>query len=76
MSSLLNVIGKEGMDMYDTLKWDKSSDALKIDQVLQKFEEGCVPARNETYETYVFFKREQLSDEPLDSYITSLIKLS
>ena len=67
MASLLNVIGKEGMNMYDTFKWDNSSDALKIDQVLQKFEEHCVPARNETYERSVFFKREQLSDEPNDS---------
>ena len=47
MASLLNVIGKEGMDMYDTFKCDHSSDALKIDQVLQKLEERCVPARKE-----------------------------
>ena len=68
--------GKEGMDMYDTFRWDNSSDALKIDQVLQTFQERCVPARNETCERYVFCKREQLSDEPLDSYITSSMTLS
>ena len=73
VASLLNVIG---IVMYDNFKGDNSSDALKIDQVLQNFEQRCVPARNETYERSVFFKREQLSDEPLDSYITSLTKLS
>ena len=57
VASLLNVIGKEGMDMYDTFQWANASDALKIDKVLEKFEERCVPARNETYERYVFFKR-------------------
>ena len=76
VASLLNVIGKEGMDMYETFQWENSSDALKIDKVLEKFEERCVPARNETYERYVFFKREQLSNESLDSYITALMKLS
>ena len=69
VASLLNVIGAERFDMYDTFKWDNSSDALKIDKLLEKFEERCVPARNKIYERYVFFKREQLSNGPLDSYI-------
>ena len=76
VASLLNVISKEGMDMYETFQWGNSSDALKIDKVLEKFEERCVPARNETYERYVFFKREQWSNESLNSYITALMKLS
>ena len=76
VASLLNVIGKEGMDMYETFQWENSSYALKVDKVLEKFEERCVPVRNETYERYIFFKREQLSDESLDSYITALMKLS
>lgn len=74
VASLLNVIGKEGMDMYETFQWGNSSDALKIDKVLEKFEELCVPARNESYERHVFFKREQLSNESLDNYITALMK--
>ena len=49
---------------------------MKISTVLEKFEERCVPARNETYERYVFFKREQSSSESLDNYITALIELS
>lgn len=74
--SLLNVIGKDGVDMYETFHWDQEGDAMKIANVLEKFEERCVPARNETYERYVFFKREQSSSESLDCYITTLIKLS
>ena len=76
VASLLNVIGKEGMDMYETSQWENSSDTLKIDKVLEKFEERCVPVRNEIYKRYIFFKREQLSDESLVSYITTLLKLS
>ena len=56
VASLLNVIAKEGMDMYETFQWGNSSDALTIDKVLVKFEERCVPVRNETYERYVFVK--------------------
>ena len=62
--------------MYETFQWDNPSHALKIDKVLEKFEERCVPARNETYERYVFFKRDQLPSESLDSYVTALMKLS
>ena len=43
-------------------------------KVLEKLEERCVPALNETYERYVFFKREQLSNESFDSYITAMMK--
>ena len=57
--SLLNVIGKDAIDMYETFQWDGPCDAMKISTVLEKFEEQCVPDRNETCERYVFFKREQ-----------------
>ena len=76
VASLLNVVGKEGLDMYETFQWEDASHALKIDKVLEKFEERCVPARNETYERFVFFKREQLPSESLDCYITAFLKLS
>ena len=46
VASLLNVVGKEGLDMYKTFQWEDVSDALKIDKVLEKFEERCVPAQN------------------------------
>ena len=46
VASLLNVVGKEGLDMYETFQWEDASHALKIDKVLEKFEERCVPVRN------------------------------
>ena len=76
VASLLNVICKEEMDVYETFQCGNSSDALKKDKVLEKFEEHCVPVRNETCERYVFFKCEQFSNELLDNYITALMKLS
>ena len=64
-ASLSNVVGKKGMDMYKTFQWDNPSHASKIDKVLEKFEERCVPARNERYERYFFFKSDQLPSESL-----------
>lgn len=37
VASLLTVIGKKGMDMYETFQWEK------LGKVLEKFEEHCVP---------------------------------
>ncbi|PFX16000.1 hypothetical protein AWC38_SpisGene19760 [Stylophora pistillata] len=76
VASLLNVVCKETLDMYETIQWEDASHALKIDKFLENFEESCVPARNETYERFVFFKREQLPSESLNCYITALMKLS
>lgn len=73
VASLLNVVGKEGIDMHQTFRWENSSDARKLDKVLETFEECCVPVLNETFERCVFFKREQLPNESLDSYVTALI---
>ena len=50
-------------------------DAFKIDKMLEKFAERCVPACNETYKKHVFFKHEQAQSESLDQYITGLMKL-
>ena len=64
MASLVNVIGNEGMDMYETCLWNVELDSLKINKVLEKFEERCVPARN--LRKVCFLKREQL---PMDLLI-------
>jgi hypothetical protein len=62
--------------MYETFQWGIEGDNFKIAKVLEKFEERCVPARNEIFERYNFFKRNQDKGESLDAYITTLLKLS
>ena len=51
------------------MKRENSSDVLKIDKVWERLEERLVPVLNETYKRFVFFKREQWSNNFLDSYI-------
>lgn len=50
---------------------EKIRPALKIDKVWERLEERRVPVLNETYKRFVFFKREQLSNNFLDSYIVT-----
>ena len=71
VAALLNVIGRDALDM-----WESEGDNFKIAKVLEKFEERCVPARNEILERDNFFKRDQNKGESLDAYITTLLKLS
>ena len=64
--------------MFDTLTFDEASheSADNIDDVIAKFESRCLPQRNETYERYLFNKREQEPGESIDQYCTALMRLS
>ena len=42
--ALLNVIGRNALDMYETFQWESEGDNFKIAKVLEKFEGRCVPA--------------------------------
>ena len=76
VAALLNVISRDALDMYETFQWESEGDNFKIGKVLEKFEERCVLARNEIFERYNFFKRNQNKGESLDAYIITLLKLS
>ena len=76
VAALLNVIGRDALDMYETVQWGIEGDNFKIAKVLEKFEECCVPARNKIFERYNFFTRNQDKGKLLDAYITTLLKLS
>ena len=76
IAALLNVIGREGVDLYETFQWLADEDKTKIENVVRKFDENCIPRTNETYESYRFFKRSQNAGETVEAYITALYKLS
>jgi hypothetical protein len=41
VAALLNVIGRDALDMYETVQWGIEGDNFKIAKVLEKFEETC-----------------------------------
>jgi len=55
VAHLLNVIGKDGQDMFDTFSLSEI-DQKDIVKVLQAFETRCTPITNVIYERYIFNK--------------------
>ena len=73
VAHLLNVIRKDGRDMFDTFSLAEA-DRKDIAKVLQEFETRCTPVTNMIYERYIFNKRAQEPGESSDHYLTAIIK--
>ena len=72
VATFLTVIGDEALDVYNAFTWDSDEDKVKMDKVLEHFEQFCEPRKNTVYERYLFFSRGQESGEPIDKYATVL----
>ena len=72
VATFLTVIGDEALDVYNAFTWDSDEDKVKMDKVLEHFEQYCEPRKNTIYERYLFFSRGQESWEPIDKYATVL----
>ncbi|XP_063955560.1 uncharacterized protein K02A2.6-like [Lytechinus pictus] len=70
-SMLLHVIGDAALELYNTFVFAKD-ESMKLEKVLDKFEEYYMPKRNLTYERHGFFTRCQLEHESVDQYATEL----
>jgi len=73
VAHLLNVIGKDTQELYETLT-DK--DRKNVTKVLEAFETRCVPVSNVIYERYIFNTHTQEAGESVDHFITVVIKLA
>lgn len=72
---LLNIIGEEGVEIYNTLKLSEDQKHM-YDVVIKEFESYTNPKRNVIYERYLFFTRKQMECENFDHYVTDLKKLA
>ena len=57
VATLLTVIGKESVRIYNTFDWENDEEKTNISKVLEKFDNYCTPKRNLTYERYKFNTR-------------------
>ena len=73
VAHLLNVIGKEGQEMFETFSLSEEHRG-DIDRVLEEFEARCTPVTHVIYERYLFNKRVQEPGESFDHYLTDIIK--
>lgn len=77
VAALLNVIGHDGQDMFETFEWgDTPENKDKLEEVPKQYRGRCVTERNETFDRYNFFKRNQESGETMNTYITAATKLA
>ncbi|CAB4017096.1 Transposon Ty3-G Gag-Pol poly, partial [Paramuricea clavata] len=58
----------------DVLNLNDEDDSKKIDLVITKFEEYCIPRQNVTYERFRLFTRDQGPTETVDQYMMELQK--
>lgn len=69
---LLNIIGDEGVNVYNTFKFMEEEDKNKYDEVVKKFENHCSPQTNEVFDSFKFFSCCQKEGQAIDVYVTEL----
>jgi len=62
-SLLLHVIGEDALDIYNSWTWATPTDAMKLERVLQRFEQYCTPKANVTMERFHFNRATQDAGE-------------
>ena len=72
VSTLLSIIGEDGVKAYDTFSWNEGEDPNNIELVLQKFDQFCAPRTQVIYERYRFNNRSQEPGENVTNYLTEL----
>lgn len=73
---LLNHLGPEGRELYQTFTFDEEAHKTNYEKVMKKFDEHFLPTNNLIYERFKFFTRKQAPEETHEQYLTSLKKLS
>ena len=72
VSTLLSIIGEDGVKTFDTFTWAEGESEDNIDHVLKKFDEHCEPRTQVIYERYRFNNRKQEQGENVSTYLTEL----
>ena len=58
------------------MDFSPETDCEMLNKVVKKFEEFCIGETNETYERFIFNRRNQEQNESVDQYVTALRKLA
>lgn len=75
-ATMLTCIGSDALDVIDSMEFESEDQQKEPDVILEKMEKYCIGECNETYEKYVFNRRDQESNESVDAYLTALRKLA
>ncbi|XP_015124738.1 uncharacterized protein LOC107046602 [Diachasma alloeum] len=72
---LLHCIGDEANEKYETFELTETQKKV-YKTVVEKFQEYCVPKKNETIIRHLFFQRKQKDGEKFNDFLTDLQKQS
>lgn len=61
VATFLTVIGDEALDVYNAFMWDSNKDIVKMDRVMDCFEQYREPRKNAIYERYLYASPSQVS---------------
>ncbi|GBN54720.1 Retrovirus-related Pol polyprotein from transposon 17.6 [Araneus ventricosus] len=73
---LLNLLGSEGLEIFNTFKFEPPLSQKNYSEVLKKFEEYCSLRQNVVYERYKFFSCVQQEGQAIECYVTQLKTLT
>ena len=76
VATMLSCFSKEALKVYTNCRFTLETYRKDITKVLQALDNYFVGEHNETYESYIFNKRVQEKDEPIESYVTALTDLA
>ena len=65
MALFLHCIGPEALKVYNGMQFANEAEHSKLNKIIEKFDEFVVGEVNETYERYVFNRRNQRQDESI-----------
>lgn len=69
---LLNLIGDEGVNIFNTFKFEDDEKKESYKDIILEFEKYCEPHKNIVFERFKFFSCNQVEGQSIDSYVTSL----
>ena len=75
INTLLNAVGEEAIDVFDTFGLTEAQQK-SYDEVVKAFETFCKAKKNTVYERYVFYERNQKDGEPFDTFLMEIKRLA
>lgn len=72
VATFLHVAGPDAIEKYNGFSFQTAEDKMKIDKVIEKFDNDCKTTTNVLSERFKFYSRKQKPEETLDEYVTQL----
>ena len=73
---LLHTLGDEALKVYNGFNFTTPDDERTVNEIIEQFDKFAIGETNETYERYIFNKRDQSEGETFESFLAAIRSLS